>query len=520
MSEEEGIKISYELNSQNKILHIKFSGIYDVDPSVDDFELLKKRVIKEDYLDKISMNLKILIDNSDEFACKYIEIKQKLMDEKRYTKTDFLNDLKELCKYGKDIANEIIEDNYKPTEEAPVEIREEAKDIKFIEENEPKKKRGRQVKNNEELQFTDTHTKIILKSSFLIKSIIPLIFLMINKDDPKNKDKFSLECYGICFNTFKEEDIDILNKIHKIVNSRIRTTHYSDRPIWNLLKTMSIDPNTVCTDFYKKIILDIIPKLDYDKSVISFLHATLKNLLSYLFRYNFEIDYRPINLCDISDENNERLTNFERLEFHIKQQDESEGYCVDAKLKGLLISILKNKEFKITKKEIDYYKDKIQINPIQNNLLFLYLAKYVGRFNASYNMKYGDYVICLIHFKKWLKANNLNFLSNWITATFPAEFKKDKKVINTKDFTNNLINSKGYKFIMEKKFKYMSEQLSKNLILPKIISSIYVNKPEYTPSYEEFKDSEENGEEIKNPLEDIQIGTITDEILKFIEIGV
>ena len=140
-------------------------------------------------------------------------------------------------------------------------------------------------KSNIELQFTVEHNKVIIRSSFMIKFIIPLIMEYLeNYSEERSNDKIILDCFSVCFNANDEEGVDIKSKLFKIVSSRIKTTRYSDRPIWILLSNMSCTPDVQSNNFYRKILLDIVPKLSHNKNIISFIHVSLKQMLQFAFQ--------------------------------------------------------------------------------------------------------------------------------------------------------------------------------------------------------------------------------------------
>ena len=483
----------YDLKT--KIFSINFSDIFSTDKKYDNFLVNKKRSYsKEEVLSSIQKAFNIIIenDNEDAIAC-YLYMQNKIVndDDNEYTVEEFASDCEEFCSIAIKNIREYIEETY-----------------------EEKKKRIK--KNNEELQFKDEHSKLILEISMLIKLLIPIVSNYAVFKEIKNIDDLSMSCYEGCFKvTQKGLNISLENKLFKLIESRIKVTKYSDTPIWAVLRLHSIDQYTLTVEFYRKLIIDIFPKLDPSRTVISYLHATLKNQLGFLFRKNFQ-NFRSINLNEVTDSNNDRLTNFERLEFHMSKGDESETLIEESKRLDLIKHCLKNpKVCHSLNDKLDYYSNNIQINTIQIKLMFLYYAKMIGKIESMYGLRYKEYLTLLINFKYYLEENNFNFLAKWITARFPEGLKDSKKTINTKDFANNLLQSKSYKYLHDTKYSTVMSFLIKSNDIAKLISTIYTNVPEYIMSYEEFRDGKTEEETKKS--EKFTLNIISDEVLKFLE---
>lgn len=390
-------------------------------------------------------------------------------------------------------------------------------------------RRGR--KSNPELQFTNEHSIMLLRISFCIRSILPLILEYCAVHPEQNFDSVYLAVIEPCFEADPDsERIDILNKIFKIIDSRVKATKYSDKVIWKFLRSYSINTSTLEDEFFRKILIEIIPKLEY-RDCLSFLHVTVKSLIQYQFRFKFPMSFHPINLVESKNDGNE-LSNLERLEFNLVRIDESDGVLTEAKLYDLLLTVINNKTHPVSAEEFRYYRDRVQINTIQTQLLFLFLAKHIGRVNALYNLRYSQYVFLLIYFKKWLESKGYKFLSRWITMTFD---EGEKRMVDTAEFTASLTKNKRYNFLNREKYKHMIGSFTRNNVISKIIVGIYSNLGEVILSYDEdvaysaFADQYEGGRE--NPevfaaflqeynisnLSEYNIMTVSDEVLRFIE---
>jgi hypothetical protein len=484
-----------EFNKDEKFIEINFSKFFELeDDSYDKFYLSKKRSFAtEIMLDIISDCInKAFLDNIAVVGY-YLNVAYKIQNTPEYSVSEMVEDTSYIIYSCIDAADKEIENIYVN-----------------------QKINKRKVKNIE-LEFTDLHAKIILKISFIAKIIIPLITQYMKIFKLRKCEELFLDIFNTIFDAMDSPDINIKNKIFKIVESRIKTTQYSDKIIWTLLSNMSDNAATVISEFNKRLIADLIPKLNHVQNPISFLHVALRNLLNFKFQSNFSLTYTPINLqrtANNTSDNNDKITNFERLEFHNRRVDEAKTFITSAKLFNTIFDAVSHREYSITKDELKYYKSRIQINILQQNLLFLHIVKKVGRYRSLYNLRFGEYVALLIIFRKYLKKNGFYFLSEWIITTFPADLEKPKKVINTKTFNQSLIESKTFINLHDTKYSYIIKNILKRNLIQTIITTLFSNQSVYIQDYENHINDIEIDPDFLNST---PLSQISNEVLKFIE---
>jgi hypothetical protein len=281
---------------------------------------------------------------------------------------------------------------------------------------------------------------------------------------------------------------------------------------------MSTTPDVQSNNFYRKIILDIIPKLVHEKNIISFIHVSLKQMLQFAFRYNYPISYTPKNLIEVVDPSNDKITNLERLEFNITRVDESKGYLDRAKIYETVLSCFQNDKIPpITKEELKYYSDNVILNKVQMNFLFLFLCRKLERYSICYQLTYTEYMVLLIYFKKWLAANGFSFLSKWITASFNtgSEAVDEKKVINNKAFMTSLLDSKDFNYLVYDKYISIKYFISNNNVIAKKVSTILLNDCTILPSYEQSLEGKKP--EVIEGYSPTEKQVVADEVLKLIK---
>lgn len=277
---------------------------------------------------------------------------------------------------------------------------------------------------NTELQFTKTHDLIILTVSFICKCTIPIIGDYCSMNPKLDSEQVILDCFFKIYEVICPPEIDILVKLYKIVDSRIKQTRFPDSYMWKLLGLQSIMPVSKAVTFYNKLITDIIPKLR-PCPVIAFLHVTMKRLIMFLFQSSFGITFKEIDLTHTVGDDS--LTGAERLEFHVIQnsrrllrsQDEKHTVNTAILIKGI-IEAMTTSEYAPTIQELEYYKSFVMMNKIQIMLTTTFLSRFESRANpGSVSMlNLSEFTFGLVLFKKYLAAKGFPMLSAWITAGY------------------------------------------------------------------------------------------------------
>jgi hypothetical protein len=480
-------------SKDGKSIIIPFDKIFnqEIKPYVCEFSMSKKRNFVST-IDLYIEDLNHVISAVEKFVYSYAEIKYKIItkvnNEEDYPKKEFISDLMTII-LKEDVREEIsrmVESEYSINLDA---VSKKSK------------------KTNEELQITDRHNKAYLKSSIASRLLIPMI-MEFNKYYPNvSLDTIIFDTSCKIFNSFESEDI-IYNKLYKFIDSRIVGTVYSDSVIWKYYKSMSIDPNIVTRMFMRKVVVNIIPKIENNRNVISYLHVVLKNQLNFQFTSNNPINYKPLNL---NAADSEGLTNFDRLESNMIRIDEGAVILNKLTVKSEIAKLMEKFDVKITKEEFAYYRDNIKQNKIQNILLFLFFSRYTGSFTINYYSNFNEYVLFVIIMKKWMKENDFMYLEKYITG-IPTEKYVERKSITKKKFLDKLEKSKEYNTLLDTKYKFVKDLIDKSGIIHRVISTLASNKFHALPEYSEYLKNDSEQKEIDDNIENISI-----ELIRFIK---
>lgn len=486
-------------DEEEKSIQVNFSDYFEKDLGIDCFRLFRKRSYTNPVVANTIVDVMKKAFTDMKIFTFYAKIRYRI-ENFNYSEEEFAKDCSVISRLCSKVATEYIEGKYVPEETQKLD------------------KVGSAKKENIELQFTDEHNKMVLRASFIMKFICPLITEYMYQNKIVRNEQLFLDCFAESFEVAKNgQNVDIKGKIWKIVDSRLKATRYSDQVIWSFLTVRALHPSVTLVEFYRKIIIDILPKLDLSRPIIFYLHVTLRRMIMYRFHCNFETTFTPVNLAEtVADERASGTTSLERFEFHLPKLDESEKVISKAKIMKCITDIIHNENIIISGDELRYYKERIQINSMQTNLLFLFFSKKVGKYQTLYTLRFSEYALLLVYFKHWLKKNNFVFLEKWITCTFPEGISTDRKTINTKEFIEGLSSSISFKNLFEKKYSHITTNMTKSNLIARMITTIFSNTAEYLPSFEEHENPNFHRKDIRD-INDFPISLVTEEILRFID---
>lgn len=173
--------------------------------------------------------------------------------------------------------------------------------------------KGASANVNIELQVTDELNKTFLKAISLMRFITPLVCLY-EFENGENYDYYNIYCE--CLIKFNGGSSSIINKLHKIVFSRLVRTKYSNRVIWSYIRQKSDDVSITSLAITKNIVNTVLIKTKNNTSLIAFLDVVIRNKIKFLFEYDYSVSYKSIKV-----NSNKELEDKEKLEIHHLKYD-------------------------------------------------------------------------------------------------------------------------------------------------------------------------------------------------------
>lgn len=322
---------------------------------------------------------------------------------------------------------------------------------------------------NIELQFKDEHAKAIIKVGMLVKIILPLVSKFLEECVGKLDKDILLAVNLKYLNEFSERtNCNLFNKIYKLTESRLRTTQYSDIVIWNYLENLAIDINNMIKTINRVALIEIIPKLEYNRNMVSLLHVFINNQISYLFRSNFPVNFKPVYSKPNSDDGDTNM--FDRY----TDQQQDEGLTVIAKLNiRSTITTLETRYGRVDEEELLKYVQNLPTNKIQTNLLFMFVQKFSENdYELLYLVSKQEYMKLLILMERHCNFHNIITLKQFLTA---VPHPPKRKVSLSKKFVTNLTTSSIYSELIIDKYSHIATKVVESGILLRIITNLSKN---------------------------------------------
>jgi hypothetical protein len=358
----------------------------------------------------------------------------------------------------------------------------------------------------EELQFKDSYAKMVICISIMSRIVIPLICSYMDVMQIKKEQDITINVFNRIFGVFNIDEhgveLDLPQKITKFIKSSVNNTLYSDRVMWEYLKNISVDEHVMSLDLFRKIVRDTIPKLDINKSIVSFLHVVIKQQIMYQFTQNIKINFKPISQIR-TDSNESNVSPFQRVEMRLVNSNEMQ-YTID---KENIKNFIDRRKMRFSPEELAYNTRKVQPNQMQVRLMTHYLGAQ-DKINVQLCNR-EEYLYMLMIFRQWLLDQKYYTLAAILTAQIRP--KGGRRNLHKGKLVTEIVQSKSYHNILSK-YSLIREKIEENKSIIVFIGDIMSTEFEYLPSHDESNDLSSYLEAIEeNPK------PLISEVLSFLE---
>ena len=468
------------------------------------FNLIKKRTYcnKMDLI--IDYNNRLLNGYSkiDDFIMTYLAIKWKI------DKKDYKDDEDPKGKEGNatiKIEKEFLEDLYNQLFTPRfVKYIEKWVDNNYhlnIDENNKEKAK----KFNPVLQFSDRHCKMLQSISLGMKISIPLILHFAGMYSIINVNNYLERAFDYLFNLFSH-DVDLHSKLWESVYSRVVVTKNSDKTFWNYVEIEGNSINKLTAGIYQKLIVDIIPKYEIDQNLINLNHVFINNNIDFTFMSDIQINYKPLNLAESSDE----VSDYDKISINTARIDEGIIIINEVNIEMTINKLIKKYNLNIPKKELEYYFDNLKKNELQEHILCNYFGKDLGNADCIYFCDRKQYITLLIILKHILMNNGFTILPEIIVGNINNINEKStlgKKVLV------DIITDKEFEDLQSNKYNFTENNTKdpdKQSMIIRLAANILNNKFMYG--------SYENKDKIEEEIEISNKNILKKEILDFTDL--
>lgn len=382
-------------------------------------------------------------------------------------------------------------------------------------------------KVNEELQFSDSHARNLLKVAYLFRVMIPIISVYFtynkslfakNEEEAQSEefedmqfDEINASIFGHLFERVMEPSGKskaddkkraanaLRNKLYKLTYSRVSKTSYSDKRFWATAKNHGITKDTVTLDIYKKLLINAIPKLSIegDRNIVSFFSSVVNNQIDFLFQNKFKYKYTSLGDTSekYSDEDDED-SEYERLEIQMLRKDEGMYALRKLSIEKVMKSIPEYFGVEVSDAEVKAEVAFANRHSIQEKIVAMMTFKYFKDKSAVKFLSFYQYTFLVLACRKYLEKHKFTLLPQILTAS--CEKHKERTNISGKRIRPMIQDSKKYKELFASKYRNFSDDVEKPLssIIGTTYSSVFTGK---------------DGKELFDST--IKVGKVADELL-------
>lgn len=395
-----------------------------------------------------------------------------------------------------------------------------------IESSEESKKYSKQKKMfNESLEFTNKHIILLLRISFGMKIICPILFHFVHLQKIKiDKDSDLIyRFYKNLFHVFCDsENVDMYNKLFVYVKAKVIENKSHNKAMYAQRDILGVDEAIIINMFLQKVLISenmvkfkFTEKQDsqtkkFKENVIGFIKTIIKFQLSYFLK-----DQYSKNLTEVvSAKNADGLSGSDKMEMNLTKIDEGQTVYAEVDVEYEMNRIISNySRFTVTDEEVDYYINNWHPCPIQITLIKAYWAKQFGSYRDMAMLTRKEfYTLALILKKKLLEQagydseyeDGIAILPYLLTSNLSDE-KTSTRIIRNNKYLEKVRSSYLYKSLITAKYSNLIK--IKQNELDRILS-IFINT---SFTYVTYEKQEVTGQKIECGED-----RISDEVLFFL----
>ena len=267
-------------------------------------------------------------------------------------------------------------------------------------------------KHLESLEFRNIHVKVLLRISFGMKLIAPVMFhfFSVNRMKPERDSDTIYNFYAKLFDIFNEGDMNIYNKLFVYVKAKVLENKSHNSVIFDQRDILGYDEYTVMNSFLRKVLIseNIVkyqfnehynPKTKkYRENIIGFNKTIIKYQLVYFLKEQY-----AKNLTEVtSAKNTDGLSGNDKMEMNLSKIDEGRVFLAEMNIATTMARIMKDNDFEISENEIQYYIKNHNMHRLQVQLVCAYWAKYFGGYMNMELINRRQYIILMLILKKRL----------------------------------------------------------------------------------------------------------------------
>ena len=316
----------------------------------------------------------------------------------------------------------------------------------------------------ESLEFNNLHVMIMLRISFGMKMIIPVMchFFSVNKIKSGNDNNFIYLFFRPLFDIWNDE-ANLYNKVYVYIKSRVVESYAMNKIIFGQREIFGKDLYLIASDFTRRVLIsDNMPKYTFLEkgNVVGFNKTVIKYQIQYFLAEAYKKNLTEVN----NTKNAEGLSGADKMEIFIKKINEGDVVFAEMNADESFQRIRRDIDIPVYQYEIDYLKKYQKPSEFQIRLIYNYFSKYLGNYRDSYAVCRNNYYHLSLLIKKKLLLE-----SGWVgndgvyhAAALPFILTGNMGKMNTRLVRNNRFLSKiketsAYINLLNNQYKYLLE---------------------------------------------------------------
>ena len=333
-------------------------------------------------------------------------------------------------------------------------------------------------KNNPCLEYSKHHATIFMEISLLQNMIIPLLahFIYTRKYNPIDIKRVLLRVFDRIFiMVLNKYRVNMYSKLLETTRTKVNQSTISDSGLWGMQDIRARNPTIHSIATVEDIIVQIIPKYIYSKSVICFnLDAINRDIKYKVVDIPYEYALTTVSSSNRDDDNNSEIDKFEA---HMTKQDEAMLLQVNVNATTTMRRIIEEYG-PFSKEEIDFYRKELTAdgkalrNDFQENLVAYLFQRYFYDTQAVRMVNDDEYIILMISAKRKLILEGQKLLPFVIGGKISRFVTR--KTVNKKIMQRTMLSDNYPKVVNKYRNPKIYEQnLSK--IIAQILASEFKN---------------------------------------------
>ena len=316
--------------------------------------------------------------------------------------------------------------------------------------------------NNPQLQYTDSHAKALNTASILMNICIPLVCHFAYTSRITDIDEFILNIYdSIIYAPIFYPQINLYSKLFETAISNVEKNKKNNETIWKKQDIRGIDPVIHAENSVKNILLNIMPKYTFDKSMISLNYTSIQKNNKFQIT-DIAYEYSFIPLSSVRKDAEDSASDMDRYEANLTKV--SEALYLQSKVNcELTTNNIINMYGDIPDEIVKFWEKRLlnenneMINGFQKQLIFNLFYKYYGDTESIKGNNKYQYIKLMLIGKKMLLSYNMSFLPYVISAKVNKIIAR--KTLNKKELLE-LERFPEYKMVVD---KYKNDKIIKQI---------------------------------------------------------